>query len=64
MGALGFGDEKENAHGMVFGERGFAFGHFDGGDTEGPDVGLVVVTGLTDDFGRHPERRTDKRVAS
>lgn len=48
---------------MILAERWVAFGHFDGGDTERPDIGPRVISGLTNDFGCHPKRGTDESVA-
>lgn len=57
-----FGDEEEDFHWVDVGVRGFAVGELEGGDAEGPDVCFVVVPGLLDDFGCHPERCADKGV--
>lgn len=48
---------------MILAERWVAFGHLDGGDTERPDIGPRVISGLTNDFGCHPKGGTDESVA-
>jgi hypothetical protein len=48
---------------VVLCERRFTLGHLDSGDAEGPNIRLEAIPGLTDDLGRHPERRANKGVA-
>lgn len=40
----------------------FAIRQLERGDAEGPDVGLVIVTGLLDDFRCHPERCSHESI--
>ena len=57
-------DQEQHLHGMVLGERRLPFGEFDRGDSERPDVGFCVVSGLTDYLGRHPVGSADESVAA
>ena len=57
-------DQEKHLHGMVLGERRLPLGEFDGGDSERPDVGFCVVSGLTDHLGRHPVGSADESVAA
>lgn len=40
--------------------RSGTFGHFDGGDTDGPDVALEIGHFTAKGFGSHKERRLTK----
>lgn len=57
-------NQEQHFHGMVFGEWRLPFGEFDRGDSERPDVGFGVVSGLTDHLGCHPVGSADKSVAT
>lgn len=48
-------NEEENFHRMDVGIRGLSIGELEGGDTKRPDVGLVIVSRLFDNFWSHPE---------
>ena len=47
---------------MVLGQRRFPFRHFDGGDTQTPNISLGVVPSLADNLWSHPERSSDERM--
>lgn len=53
------GDEVEGFEGLFVEVGRLRFDHFDGHDAERPDVHLVAVLLLLDDFGRHPVGRAD-----
>ena len=53
---------KTDLHGVQLGIGWFAFGQLNRGDSQAPDVSLVVVTALLDDLWRHPVRGPNKRV--
>jgi hypothetical protein len=56
------GDEEENLHWMNVGIWGLSVGQLQGGDTKRPDVGLVIVSWLFDDFWGHPEWSSYKGI--
>lgn len=57
------GDQVEGAK-WRFGQiRWFTLDHFNGHDTQTPDVDLATVLFTSDDLGRHPVRGTDHGVA-
>lgn len=41
----------------------YALRKLDGGDTERPNIRFVVVLGLLNHFGGHPEWRADDRLS-
>jgi hypothetical protein len=56
------GNEEKNFHRVNVGIRGLSVSQLQGGDTKRPDVGLVVISRLFDDFRGHPEWSSHKCV--
>ena len=56
------GNEEKNLHGVKLGIRWLAMSKFNGHNAERPNVGLVVVATLFDDFWRYPVRGAHERV--
>jgi hypothetical protein len=54
---------EEDLHRVDVSKRRLSIRQLHGGDTQGPDVRLEAVPILLDDFGGHPEWRTNECVA-
>lgn len=55
-------NEEKDFHGMNVGIWGFSIGQLESSDTKRPDVSLVIISRLLDDFWSHPERGSNECV--